>query len=126
MVRHPDQRLSSGCQPFHVISIRLASHQADAPLIPDAYVYLLDVQYGQYPVSLPDDLAGYTFPLYNSLTVQSHSEGSTESVRAPGTLDLMTLSETEPARAGLRIAHNVEHRLACASFGPLLLYIIPS
>jgi hypothetical protein len=53
-------------------------------------------------VSLSDGLAGYTFPLYNTLVVQKPPAGSTEPVRAPGPLDPMTLPETEPARAGLQ------------------------
>ena len=73
--------------------------KADAPLIPEAYIYLLGVQ---CLVSLSDGLAGYTFPLYNTLAVQKPLAGSTEPVRAPGPLDPSTLPETEPARAGLR------------------------
>ena len=73
--------------------------KADAPLIPEAYIYLLGVQ---CLVSLSDGLAGYTFPLYNTLAVQKPPAGSMESVRAPGPLDPTTLPETEPARAGLR------------------------
>ena len=53
-------------------------------------------------VSLSDGLAGYTFPLYNTLAVQKPPAGSTEPVRAPGPLDPNTLPETEPARAGLQ------------------------
>jgi hypothetical protein len=73
--------------------------KADAPLIPEAYIYLLGVQ---CLVSLSDGLAGYTFPLYNTLAVQKPPTGSTEPVRAPGPLDPTTLPETEPARDGLR------------------------
>jgi hypothetical protein len=53
-------------------------------------------------VSLSDGLAGYTFPLYNTLVVQKPPAGSTEPVRAPGPVDPTTLPETEPARSGLR------------------------
>ena len=73
--------------------------KADAPLIPEAYIYLLGVQ---CLVSLSDGLAGYAFPLYNSLAVQKPPAGSTEPVRAPGPLDPTTLPETEPGRAGLQ------------------------
>ena len=73
--------------------------KADAPLIPEAYIYLLGVQ---CLVSLSDGLAGYTFPLYNTLAVQKPPAGSTEPVRAPGPLDPTTLPETEPARVGLQ------------------------
>lgn len=72
--------------------------KADAPPIPEAYIYLLGVQ---CLVSLSDGLAVYVFPLYNTLAVQKPPAGSAELVRAPGPLDPMTLPETEPARAGL-------------------------
>ena len=72
--------------------------KADAPPIPEAYIYLLGVQ---CLVSLSDGLAVYVFPLYNNLAVQKPPAGSTEPVRAPGPLDPTTLPETEPARAGL-------------------------
>jgi hypothetical protein len=35
--------------------------KADAPLIPEASIHLLGVQ---YPVSFPNGLTGYTFPLH--------------------------------------------------------------
>ena len=72
---------------------------ADAPLIPEAYIYLLGVQ---YLVLLSDGLTGYSFPLYNTVVVQNLPTGSTETVRATGPLDLMTLSVTKPARTGLQ------------------------
>ncbi|KAH9169937.1 hypothetical protein EDB89DRAFT_1853941 [Lactarius sanguifluus] len=72
--------------------------KADAPPIPDAYIYLLGVQ---CLVSLSDGLAGYAIPLYSTLAVQKPHPGSAEPVRAPGALDPSTLPPTEPARAGL-------------------------
>jgi hypothetical protein len=100
VVRLPIQR-SSGRLPtccFFSVSIDQLD-KADAPLIPEAYIYLLGVQ---CLVSLSDGFAGYTFPLYNTLAVQKPPAGSTESVRAPGPLDPTTLPEKEPARAGLQ------------------------
>ncbi|KAF8267460.1 hypothetical protein EI94DRAFT_1730637 [Lactarius quietus] len=72
--------------------------KADAPPIPDAYIYLLGVQ---CLVSLSDGLAGYAIPLYSSFAMQKPPAGSTEPVRAPGALDPSTLPDAEPARAGL-------------------------
>ncbi|KAI9435094.1 hypothetical protein H4582DRAFT_1817945 [Lactarius indigo] len=72
--------------------------KADAPPIPDAYIYLIGVQ---CLVSLSDGLAGYAIPLYTTLAVQKPLPGSAEPVRAPGALDPSTLPQTEPARAGL-------------------------
>jgi len=63
------------------------------PLIPEAYIYLSGVQ---CPVSLSDGLAGYSFPLYNTLTVQNPSTGSTELMCAPGPLDPMMLPKAKP------------------------------
>ncbi|KAF8500785.1 hypothetical protein F5888DRAFT_1793216 [Russula emetica] len=73
--------------------------KADAPLIPEAYIYLLGVQ---CIVSLSDGLAGHTFPFYNTLAVQKPPAGSSEPVRASGPLNPTTLPEAEPARARLR------------------------
>lgn len=103
MVRLPSQHsagrlLTRICRCFLSVSIDQLD-KADAPLIPEAYIYLLGVQ---CLVSLSDGFAGYTFPLYNTLAVQKPPAGSTESVRAPGPLDPTTLPETEPARAGLQ------------------------
>jgi hypothetical protein len=56
-------------------------------------------------VSLPDGLAGYTFPFYNTLAVQKLPAALTEPVHAPGSLDPTALSETEPAQAGPQTVH---------------------
>jgi hypothetical protein len=72
--------------------------KADAPPIPEAYIYLLGVQ---SLVSLSDGLAGYSIPLYNTLAAQKPPAGSTEPMRAPGPLDPSTLPSTETARTGL-------------------------
>ena len=58
--------------------------KADAPLILEAYIYLLSVQ---CLVSLSDGLTGYNFSLYNTLTAQKPPTGSTEPVHAPSPLD---------------------------------------
>jgi hypothetical protein len=103
MVRLPDQRSADRLTTFsnhclHFVSIDQLD-KADAPLIPEAYICLLDVQ---SLVLLSDGLAKYTFPLYNTLAVQKPPTSSTEPVRAPGPLDPMTPPETEPAWAGLQ------------------------
>ncbi|KAF8495992.1 hypothetical protein F5888DRAFT_1907591 [Russula emetica] len=89
---------------------RQLDDKADAPLIPEAYIYLLGVQ---CLVSLPDGLAGYTFPFFNTLAVQ---KPPAELVHPPGPLDPTTLPETEPGRATNR-AHDAERGLARASCG---------
>ena len=103
MVRLPNRHFADKSPTFPrdcLLSVSIDQlDKADAPLIPEAYIYLLGVQ---CLVSLSDGFAGYTFPLYNTLAVQKPPAGSTEPVRAPGPLDPTTLPETEPARAGLQ------------------------
>ncbi|KAI0030497.1 hypothetical protein K488DRAFT_54152 [Vararia minispora EC-137] len=72
--------------------------KADAPPIPDAYVYLLGVH---CLVSLCEGFASYTAPIYTQLMVQKPRAAGDAVVRAPGALDPSTLPETEPARASL-------------------------
>jgi hypothetical protein len=65
----PTNILPTGCQPFPVTVLSISIDQldkADAPLIPEAYIYLLGMR---CLVSLSDGLAGYIFPLYNTLAV---------------------------------------------------------
>ena len=90
MVHLPNQRSADrfttfSCDCLLSVSIDQLDKTA-APLIPEVYIYLLDVQ---CLISLSDGLAGYTFPLYNTLAVQKPP--ATESVRAPGPLDPTTL-----------------------------------
>jgi len=73
-------------------------NKADAQLIAEAYLYLLGVQ---CLLSLSDSLAGHSFPLYITLTVQNPPVGSTEPVFATG-----PTRNRGPARAGLRLGHH--------------------
>jgi hypothetical protein len=116
MVRLLEQRSTDRRLTFsrHCLSVSIDPlDKADAPLIPKAYIYLLGVKC-LFPLS--DGLAGYTFPLYNTLAVQKRRVGSTEPVRAPGPLGPTALPETEPALAGLRTVRG----LARAPCSPLL------
>lgn len=72
--------------------------KADAPPIPEAYIYLLGLQ---CIASLCDGFATYTAPLYTSLMVQKPRTAGEAPIRAPGALDPETLPSTEPARRGL-------------------------
>lgn len=63
--------------------------KADAPPIPDAYIYLLAVQCF---VSLCEGLASFTGPLYTLLVIQKPRSAGEPVVRAPPALDLSTLS----------------------------------
>ena len=109
MVRLPNQRSADRFTTFSsdcLLSVSIDQlDKTDALLSPEAYIYLLGVQ---CLVSLSDGLAGYTFPLYNTLADQKPPAGSTKSVRAPGPLDPTTLPETEPARARLRTVRAID------------------
>jgi len=77
MVRLPDQssadRLPTSSR-HCLLSVSIDQlDKADAPVIPEAYIYLLSVQ---CLVSLSDGLAEYTFPLYNTLAVQKQPTDS--------------------------------------------------
>ena len=73
-------------------------------------------------VSLPDGLAGYTLPLYNSLAVQKPPAGSTEPLHTPGPIDPTTLPNRNRAspRRATNCTRDAECRLARASYAPLL------
>ncbi|KAJ7054837.1 hypothetical protein C8F01DRAFT_1161520 [Mycena amicta] len=63
--------------------------KADAPPIPESYIYLLGVQ---CIVSLCEGFAAYTGPVYSAIAV----------IRAPPALDLATLSSEDPSTSQLR------------------------
>jgi hypothetical protein len=77
MVRPPDQRSADRLPTFSrhcLLSVSIDQlDKADAPLIPETYIYLLGVQ---CLLSLSDGLAGYSFPLYNTIAVQKPPAGS--------------------------------------------------
>jgi hypothetical protein len=88
--------------------------KADAPLIPEAFIYLLGVQ---CLVSLSDGLARYTSPLYNTIAVQKPPAGSIEAPRARAHSTLLRCPTCPKPSLPVRDA---ERSVACASCGPLL------
>jgi hypothetical protein len=106
MVRLPNRCSANGLPTFSLHRLLPISidqlDKADAPLISEAYIYLLGVQ---YLVSLSDGLTGYSFHLYNTVAVQNPPTGSTEPVCVLCPLDPMTLPEAKPARTGLQTVH---------------------
>ncbi|KAH8990427.1 hypothetical protein EDB86DRAFT_3244911 [Lactarius hatsudake] len=74
------------------------STKRTAPLIPDAYIYLLGVQ---CLVSLSDGLAGYAIPLYSIPCRPKTTPRVGGTYGTPGALDPLTLPPTEPSLAGL-------------------------
>lgn len=67
--------------------------KADAPPIPESYIYLLAVQCF---VSLCEGLASFTGPLYTLLVIQKPRSAGEPVIRAPPALDLSTLSTIQP------------------------------
>ncbi|KAJ7752413.1 hypothetical protein DFH07DRAFT_520905 [Mycena maculata] len=74
--------------------------KADAPPIPESYIYLLAVQCF---VSLCEGFAAFTGPLYSTIVIQRPRAAGEAVIRAPPALDLEALSEDDPSTAQLRI-----------------------
>ncbi|KAF7329520.1 Protein MON2 [Mycena kentingensis (nom. inval.)] len=73
--------------------------KADAPPIPDSYIYLLGVQ---CIVSLCEGFAAYTTPVYSAIVLQRPRAAGESVIRAPPSLDLASLPASEPATTQLR------------------------
>ncbi|KAF8198188.1 hypothetical protein K438DRAFT_1823993 [Mycena galopus ATCC 62051] len=74
--------------------------KADAPPIPESYIYLLAVQ---CIVSLCEGFAAFTGPLYSTIVIQRPRAAGEAVIRAPPALDLASLPEDDPSTAQLRI-----------------------
>ncbi|KAJ7911535.1 hypothetical protein B0H13DRAFT_2009133, partial [Mycena leptocephala] len=74
--------------------------KADAPPIPESYIYLLAVQ---CIVSLCEGFAAFTGPLYSTIVIQRPRAAGEAVIRAPPALDLASLPEDAPSTAQLRI-----------------------
>ncbi|KAJ6510816.1 hypothetical protein C8R45DRAFT_1207663 [Mycena sanguinolenta] len=74
--------------------------KADAPPIPESYIYLLAVQ---CVVSLCEGFAAFTGPLYSTIVIQRPRAAGEAVIRAPPALDLASLPEDDPSTAQLRI-----------------------
>ncbi|KAJ7102802.1 hypothetical protein C8R44DRAFT_682224 [Mycena epipterygia] len=74
--------------------------KADAPPIPESYIYLLAVQ---CIVSLCEGFAAFTGPLYSTIVIQRPRAAGEAVIRAPPALDLASLPESDPSTAQLRI-----------------------
>ncbi|TCD65014.1 hypothetical protein EIP91_003335 [Steccherinum ochraceum] len=78
--------------------------KADAPPIPEPYIYLLGVQ---CLISLCEGFASCTGPLYNTIMVQRPRAAGEPVVRAPPALDMSALSPEDPTTKQLRTVHNM-------------------
>nr|GAT45459.1 predicted protein [Mycena chlorophos] len=74
--------------------------KADAPPIPESYIYLLGVQ---CIISLCEGFAAYTGPVYSTIVIQRPRAADEAVIRAPPALDLTTLPTDDPTTAQLRI-----------------------
>jgi hypothetical protein len=110
MVRPPDQRLPTDCQPFPVTVFFLLASISSTRQMRRTLPFATFRSYpGDVHIS-PWHAMSRLSPrrprgVYNTLAVQKSPAGSTESVRAPGPLDPTALRETEPARAGPQTVH---------------------
>ncbi|EPQ52984.1 hypothetical protein GLOTRDRAFT_139951 [Gloeophyllum trabeum ATCC 11539] len=74
--------------------------KADAPAIPEAYIYLLAVQ---CIVSLCEGFVTFAAPVYNSIMVQKPRAAGESVIRAPRALDLDTLPAEDSVAKQLRL-----------------------
>ncbi|KZT30047.1 hypothetical protein NEOLEDRAFT_1153423 [Neolentinus lepideus HHB14362 ss-1] len=78
--------------------------KADAPAIPEAYIYLLAVQ---CLVSLCEGFVTYTAPVYNSIMIQKPRVAGEAVIRAPRALELATLPPDDSVTKQLRTVHDM-------------------
>lgn len=78
--------------------------KADAPAIPEAYLYLLAVQ---CIVSLSEGFASFSGPIYSQIALQRPRAAGDAIVRAPPALDLNTLPQNDPQTHNLRTVQSI-------------------
>lgn len=77
--------------------------KADAPAIPESYIYLLGVQ---CIISLCEGFASYSGPIYSNIAIQRPRAAGDSVVRAPPALDLDTLPKSDQTNQ-LRIVQSI-------------------
>ncbi|EJC99516.1 uncharacterized protein FOMMEDRAFT_142756 [Fomitiporia mediterranea MF3/22] len=78
--------------------------KADAPPIPEAYIYLLALQ---CLVSISEGFAAQTLPLFNTIVVQRSRAAGETTIKAPPALDVSALPEDQPSTRQLRSVHGM-------------------
>lgn len=78
--------------------------KADAPPIPEPYIYLLAVQ---CIISLCEGFAAFSGPIYSTIALQRPRAAGDAVVRAPPALDLNTLPQDDPQTHQLRIVQSI-------------------
>ncbi|KAF9559372.1 hypothetical protein CPC08DRAFT_666543 [Agrocybe pediades] len=77
--------------------------KADAPAIPETYIYLLAVQ---CIISLCEGFASFSGPIYSTIAVQRPRAAGDAVIRAPPALDLEKLPQDDPQTYHLRIVQS--------------------
>ncbi|KAF8968453.1 hypothetical protein BDZ97DRAFT_1902846 [Flammula alnicola] len=78
--------------------------KADAPAIPEPYIYLLAVQ---CIISLCEGFVSFSGPIYSTIAIQRPRAAGDAVVRAPPALDLSTLPQNDPQTHHLRIVQSI-------------------
>ncbi|THH10921.1 hypothetical protein EW145_g989 [Phellinidium pouzarii] len=78
--------------------------KADAPPIPDSYIYLLGLQ---CLVSICEGFASVTLPLFNTIVVQRSRAAGENTVKPPPALDVSALPADEPSTRQLQAVHGM-------------------
>lgn len=78
--------------------------KADAPPIPESYIYLLTLQ---CIVSLCEGFASFSGPIYTSLVVQIPRAAGEPSIRAPPAFDVNNLPQNDPQIQHLHIVKSI-------------------
>lgn len=78
--------------------------KADAPPIPDTYIYLLGLQ---CLVSICEGFASLTLPLFNSIVVQRPRNPGEASIRAPPSLDVNSLPAEQDSTKQLKTVYSM-------------------
>ena len=94
--------------------------KADAPAIPDMYIFLLALQ---SIVALTEAFASLTIPLYTSIAIQRPRAAGDAPIRAPPALDVSTLPESEANTRQLRSVYSMMEMAWPATLAALSFFI---
>lgn len=78
--------------------------KADAPPIPEAYIYMLGLQ---CLVSISEGFASMTLPVFNVIVVQRSRAAGENTIKAPPALDVFSLPEDQPSTKQLRSVYGM-------------------
>lgn len=78
--------------------------KADAPPIPEAYIYMLGLQ---CLVSISEGFASLTLPVFNNIVVQRSRAAGENTIKAPPALDVFSLPEDQPSTKQLQSVYGM-------------------